>query len=95
MHRTLSVAAAKAHFSECLKEVEDGEPVIITRHGKPIVALVPAEDLERLRRLRATGPAGGLASVAGKFSDTPDFANVLDEIVRAHGSRVAPDLDEE
>lgn len=57
MSRFVSVAAAKAHFSECLKEAEGGEPVVITRHGEPIVALVPAEDLERLRRLRARGPS--------------------------------------
>jgi prevent-host-death family protein len=28
-----------------------GERVIVTRHGKPIAAIVPLEDLELLRRL--------------------------------------------
>ena len=36
-------SAAKAKFAELLDEVERGETVIITRHGKPIARLVPEQ----------------------------------------------------
>ena len=93
MNRTLSVAEAKAHFSECLKEAEDGEPVMITRHGKLVAGIVSAEDVERIRQLRALGPEGGLASIVGSFADVPDFPEQLDQIVRSRGSRATPDFD--
>ena len=35
----LSASEAKAKFSELLDEVEQGETLIITRHGKPIAEL--------------------------------------------------------
>ena len=35
---------AKARFSELLDEVERGETVVITRHGKAIAHLQPARD---------------------------------------------------
>jgi prevent-host-death family protein len=35
--------AAKTHFSELLKEVEKGEQVVITKHGRPVAKLVPVE----------------------------------------------------
>ena len=35
---------AKARFSELLDEVERGETVVITRHGKPIAHIQPARD---------------------------------------------------
>jgi prevent-host-death family protein len=38
---------AKARFSELLDEVERGETVVITRHGKPIAHLQPARDQRR------------------------------------------------
>ena len=34
-------SAAKAHFSELLDEVERGESMVITRHGKAIARLSP------------------------------------------------------
>jgi prevent-host-death family protein len=37
-----SVAQAKAHLSEILKQVEAGNPVTITRRGQPVATLVPA-----------------------------------------------------
>jgi len=51
------------------RKAEAGDPVVITRHGKPVVALVPAAELEQLERLRAAGPEGGLASLAGGWED--------------------------
>jgi prevent-host-death family protein len=48
--RTLSVAQAKATFAACVRWAEDGEPIIISRHGKPVAALVQATDVEHLTR---------------------------------------------
>lgn len=39
------------------------EPVIITRHGRPVAALVGAQELEVLERLRVAGPEAGLVSL--------------------------------
>lgn len=36
-------SAAKAKFAELLDEVERGETVIITRHGKPIARITPEQ----------------------------------------------------
>ncbi len=36
-----SVAEAKAHLSEILKQVEAGKKVTITKHGRPIATIVP------------------------------------------------------
>ena len=45
------VAEVKAQFSSYLKLSAEG-PIVVTRHGKELVAIVPAEDLELLERLR-------------------------------------------
>ncbi len=37
-------------MAELLRTVEHGETVVITRHGKAIAHLVPAEDQERAQR---------------------------------------------
>ncbi|MDM8007654.1 MAG: type II toxin-antitoxin system prevent-host-death family antitoxin [Phycisphaerae bacterium] len=34
---------AKAHFSELLERVENGEEVTITRHGSPVAKMVPVK----------------------------------------------------
>ena len=44
---------AKARFSELLDEVEKGETLIITRHGKAIAHLQPPDDVRRVRARRA------------------------------------------
>lgn len=36
---TVNLAQAKTHLSELLDKVEDGEEIVITRHGKPIANL--------------------------------------------------------
>ncbi len=65
------VAEAKNKFTHLLERVEDGERIVITRHGKPIVEIVKAPAappskpvsapaiaaaLERLRILRESLP---------------------------------------
>ena len=59
---TVNLAHAKAHLSELLDQVEAGEEVVITRHGKPVAhmrqAVRPKQplDLEALAALRARLP---------------------------------------
>jgi prevent-host-death family protein len=55
--KALSVAEAKSTLSDAIREVEAGNSLVITRHGKPVAALVRAEDLAALERLRSAGPA--------------------------------------
>ena len=40
-----------------MRKAEAGDPVVITRHGKAVVALVRADRLQQLERLSSAGPA--------------------------------------
>lgn len=91
MTKSLSLAEAKASLSEAIRNVEAGEAVLITRHGKAVAALVRAEDLEVLQRLRAAGPEGGLASLAGGWEDSEELVHILETSPRI-GQRDTPDL---
>ncbi len=60
---------AKNRLSELLALVENGEEVVITKHGRPVARLVPAEQLsqriaqeaiDELQRLRTGQKLGGL-----------------------------------
>lgn len=75
----VSLGDAKAKLAECVRQAESGGSVVITRHGKAVAAIVSNEDFEALRRLRAAGPEGGLASVLGGWSDSDELAETLDQ----------------
>ncbi|PYQ64603.1 MAG: type II toxin-antitoxin system Phd/YefM family antitoxin [Acidobacteria bacterium] len=83
MSKNVSVAEIKAHFADWVRAAEAGESVVITRHGKPVVALVPAGELEQLRRLRAAGPERGLASLAGGWEGSDELVERVAEIRRS------------
>ena len=82
MNRSVPLAEAKATLSDCIREVEGGKSVLITRHGKPVAALVHPKDLDNLERLKKAGPEGGLASLAGGWEGSDELARLLDESVR-------------
>src|SRR5688572_9043188 len=82
-HRTL--AEVKASLSECVRDVEHGISTLITRHGKPVAALVPADDFHRLGRLRAAGPEGGLAGVAGGWEGSEELVAILERTRQTTG----------
>lgn len=49
----IPVTQARAELAELINRVVyGGERVVVTRHGKPLVALVSAADLERLEELQ-------------------------------------------
>lgn len=54
-----SIREAKAHFSAAIAAVERGEHVTVTKHGKPVATIIPAEapettgvDWEKATRVR-------------------------------------------
>ncbi|MEU2432119.1 type II toxin-antitoxin system Phd/YefM family antitoxin [Streptomyces sp. NPDC007861] len=54
----IPVTQARAELAELINRVVyGGERVVVTRHGKPLVALVSAADLERLDGLDAAAQA--------------------------------------
>ncbi len=56
--KTYSVAEARRQLPKLLHDVEDGESVEITRHGKAVAVVVP---LDRFRQLVASPPDFGEA----------------------------------
>jgi prevent-host-death family protein len=57
MHDEIPVTEARAQLSELVNRVGFGkERIVLTRHGKPLVALVPAEILEELDASVAATP---------------------------------------
>ena len=77
MSRNLSVVESKTHLSDCIREVEQGGSVLITRHGRAVAALVPADIIEHVERLKKAGPQGGLASLAGGWKGSEDLVHLL------------------
>ena len=92
MDKSVSVAKAKAALSECIRQVEAGSSVLITRHGRPVAALVRPSELEHLERLRKAGPESGLASIAGGWPESGELVRNLEESPR-RGRRHVPDMD--
>jgi prevent-host-death family protein len=88
MATTVSAAKAKAEFAECMRKAEAGDPVVITRHGKAVVALVRADRLQQLERLSSAGAAAGLASLAGGWRGSEELAEVLARPRRSKVRRV-------
>jgi prevent-host-death family protein len=63
--REVQASDAKTHLPQLLDDVERGETIIITRHGRPIARLVPEAErrqaeiraaIDAIKGLRRTGP---------------------------------------
>jgi prevent-host-death family protein len=67
--REVQASAAKTHLPQLLDEVERGETIVITRHGRPIARLVPEADRRReetaaaMRETEAFRRAGARLSI--------------------------------
>jgi prevent-host-death family protein len=67
--REVQASAAKTHLPQLLDEVERGETIVITRHGRPIARLVPEVDRRReetaaaMREIEAFRRAGARLSI--------------------------------
>lgn len=65
----VSVHGAKTQLSRLLDLVEDGEAVVIERHGRPVAQLVPV----RTRRTSVLG------SMRGEFTMTEGWERALSD----------------
>ncbi len=92
MNKSVSVAEAKATLSDCIRQVESGPSLTITRHGKAVAALVRHSDLEHLERLRKAGPESGLAGIAGGWENSEELVDILEDSHR-RGQRDIADLE--
>lgn len=48
MAKTVGAFEAKTHFSALLEEIEQGNEITITKHGRPVAKLVPVGDRQRM-----------------------------------------------
>ena len=85
MSREYSIAEAKDHLPEVVRAAETGEPVTLTRRGRPVAVIL---SLARYRELRTTRPdfwevAEGIRRAAAldgvEFAEA-DFAGLRDEL---------------
>ena len=92
MAEELGVADAKRRFSELIDRVQRGERFVVSRRGRPAVALVPPTD----RLGHARGAPRGLAAVAGSLGDWDELEAAVEEIYRKGRrarDRAAPGLE--
>lgn len=66
--RQIQASEAKTHLASLLDEVERGETLIITRHGKPIARLVPDESSRKQDVEQAIAKIRELRKSFGKVS---------------------------
>ena len=79
MTSTFSVAEAKRRFSELIERVQHGERIVVSRRGKPALALVAPESVLDRHRERPLG----LAALAGALAEWKDLEAVVADIYKA------------
>ena len=62
----IGLREAKAHLSELIDRVEQGQTLTLTRHGKPVARIVPVPE-------RRPGMLKGRVGMAPDFDETPDW----------------------
>ena len=66
--RSIQASEAKTHFLRILDDVERGESVIVTRHGKPIARLTPEREIDPEKVKREAENMRALRQRIGKLS---------------------------
>lgn len=75
MSEDIPVTEARAQFSELINRVGFGkERIVLTRHGKPLVALVPADALSELEA--GDGAASTVLDLSSSQTAGPGPANL-------------------
>lgn len=79
--KPIPLTQAKARLSELVERlIHEREHLVITKHGKPVAALVPYEEWER----QQAGAAGSLAAVTGPRKNLDgEIDRMIEEIYEA------------
>lgn len=64
----IQASEAKAKFAELLDQVERGDTIVITRHGKVIAHLTPSEEARKEQARKAMQELRELRKGTGKVS---------------------------
>ena len=73
MAKQVTITQARDRLSAHVRSAEHGIPVLITRHGRIVAAIVAADDVERVGRLRAAAPQAGLVGLAGGWEGSDEL----------------------
>ena len=76
--REVQASDAKTHLPQLLDDVERGESVVITRHGRPIARLTPEVDRRREETDQAIAAITALRRRTGKVT-VAELLSALDE----------------
>jgi prevent-host-death family protein len=66
--REVQASEAKTHLPRLLDDVERGETIVITRHGRPVARLVPDEDRRQAEKREAIATIRALRKKMGKIT---------------------------
>ncbi len=66
--RKIQAAEAKSHFFRILDEVENGESIAVTRHGKRVARIVPDVEIDQETVLTAMEEMRALRKRIGRLS---------------------------
>lgn len=84
----VSLAKAKSSFSAyASRAAYINENILITKRGKPFVALISAKDLEFLEKIKAGPPDAGLLGAVGS---APELEEVAEKIMAGYQKRADP-----
>lgn len=72
----IAIAEAKAHFAEIIRRAEAGEDIHLTRHGKPVAKIVPAD---------IAAPTSLLGCMKGRFELSDDFSSSDEAVAELFG----------
>lgn len=87
--QTIPIHQAKSQLSELIRAVEQGEEVVLTRHGKRVIRLIREPDTEQpsieARRQAIVAELAALRAKVG--AGQPGFSEVWDEHKRSRDER--------
>ena len=71
----LSIGEVKSHFSALAQRVEAGEEIVVSRHGKPVLKLVPYSAEEAAQEAKAVRVRAAMARLR-ELQAQPDWPKI-------------------
>ena len=85
---TMTIVQARNGLAEALNRVcYGGERILIARRGKPIAALVSADELEVLQRIEDAEDQRDARKALAQYRKHPESAVTLNEFIRTRKAR--------